>query len=250
MLKPIVCRFLAAVLGIILVGWPGDCFAGGLKISQIYLELSGSKMLDAITLENSGRNTIALHIQAKAWSHPDGVTQLDKTRDVLVNPAIFELGPGESQILRLGLQIKPTDQELPFRLVIQEVPSTQSGFPRQIKTMLRVTLPLFVAPAVEGKPELLWTLEKGEKGHLYARVTNLGNTHAEVSNINIAQQSGISIKKVGPNTYVLPGQYRQWELPDQLDITRPLVLEADGKHGKIQSALAFSEAGSVVEAMQ
>jgi fimbrial chaperone protein len=250
MLKPIVCRCLAAVLGLTLVGWPGESFAGGLKISQIYLELSSSKRLDAITLENSGRNTIALHVQAKAWSHPDGENKLEKTRDILVNPAIFELAPGQSQILRLGLQSQPTETERPFRLVIQELPYQQSGIPKQIKTMLRVTLPVFVSPTVEGKPELLWTLEKGENGRLYARVTNLGNTHAEVSNINIAQQSGISVKKVGPNTYVLPGQYRQWELPDQLDTTRPLVLEADGKHGKIQSAIAFSEAGSVVEAMQ
>jgi fimbrial chaperone protein len=246
--------FLGGLIGltmsVILGAVPGDCFAGNIKLSTIYLELSGSKPMEALTLENTGNRAIGIQVKVKDWSHPEGEDVLETTRDVLVNPMIFELAAGQSQIVRLGYMKGTGDVERAYRLVIQEIPAEEDGFQQKINTILKITLPLFVLPSSDGKPELLWTLEKNELGRLYARVTNLGNTHAEVSNINIAQQSGIAVTRVGRKNYVLPGQYRQWELPEQLDITRPLVLEADGKHGKIQSALAASEAGSVVEAMQ
>lgn len=237
---------LSMILGMV----PGDCFAGNIKLSTVYLEMSGAKPMEALTLENTGGRAIGIQVKVMDWSHPEGVDKLESTRDVLVNPMIFEIGAGQSQIVRLGYMQGTGDTERAYRLVIQEIPSEEDGFQQKIATVLKITLPLFVLPNSDGKPELLWTLEKNESGRLYARVTNLGNTHAEVSNINIAQQSGVAVTRVGRKNYVLPGQYRQWELPDQLDITRPLVLEADGKHGKIQSALAYSEAGSVVEAMQ
>src|SRR5919197_3432502 len=98
--------------------------AGSLQVSPLRLTLSSAQTIDAITVHNSGSDSMVVQVQAFTWSQEDEQDIYIPTKEILANPPIFSLPAGGSQILRIGLRREPPQQrELSYRLYLQQIPT-------------------------------------------------------------------------------------------------------------------------------
>lgn len=244
-------RRLSFILLCLAALWPPDAVqAGQLKVSPIRVELGADQPLGMITVGNPGDEPVLLHLKVSEWSHRGGQDVFSDSRDVLLNPMIFELQPQQEQLVRIGL-MKPntSGRERAFRLFVQEVPAGPVVQKRRIATYLRISLPLFVAPAKPDVPILTWRLEPKSAEELVLRVENQGNQHAEIDSVSLLRADGKPVAAIDRRTYVLAGQPRQWTIPaDVFDHGELLTLTAASNRGTFRAALKLERGGPVEEA--
>jgi len=245
------------VIALILLGlwgaWlPRPSEAGQIKLSPIRIDLSAASPVGVVTVGNPSGEPILLHLRLKAWSHRNGTDEFQDSRDVLLNPMIFELGPGEDQVVRIGLTHPLRgERESSFRLFIQEVPDRASRKQQNIATQLRVSLPLFVAPKDPVPPDLAWRLVPRSPTELALLVENRGNLHAEVFSIAVLRPNGEPVTAIDQRVYVLPGQGREWVVPGGT-ITKEdlLTLTANTRQGRVETALRLGSPSPIEEALR
>lgn len=137
------------------------------------------------------------------WSQENGKDVLTPTREVLVNPTIFEVPANGRQLVRLGLLGKPAqDVERSYRLVLREVPSAAQLKGGTVGVLLQVSVPLFV-PLEGAAAKLDWRATLAGKD-LTLDIANRGNRHAQILHLKIVGPSG-TLVDAGGSTYVLPG---------------------------------------------
>ena len=151
-----------------------------------------------------------MQMEISRWTQPENQDHLEPTQDLLATPPIFSLEPGQSQIVRIGLRRPPDRQrELAYRLFAQELPEpTPEGF-IGLQMVLRLSIPVFVAPAAPApEPSIDWhaTISTDEKLMLTAR--NPGDRRAYVTEAAL-QGQGIALNP-GNLRYVLAEGTRVW----------------------------------------
>jgi fimbrial chaperone protein len=106
---------------------------------------------------------------------------------VLANPPIFTVPPGGSQLIRAGLR-RPPDarRELTYRIFLQELPPPPNPDFSGAKMLMRVSLPVFVVPALAAEPVLRWKAAHTSDGALKISLTNIGNAHVQISNFSLS----------------------------------------------------------------
>lgn len=238
-------------LGVLWAPRPGD--AAELKISPVRVELGADRPVEVVTVGNPGMEPVLLQVRLRHWSHPDGKDLFADSRDVVVNPMVFELQPGEQQVVRVGLA-RPmvSAKELAYRLFVEQLPGSRGpNEGRGIATLLTLALPLFVAPREILPPDLAWRLEPKSATEVAVQIENKGNLHAEVSSIALSRQNGEQIASIDRRIYVLPGQRREVIVPvGSLNFAERLTLTAESKRGRIETALRFGRAAPVEEALR
>jgi len=235
------------------VGWlPGSSDAGEIKISPIRVELSAAEPVGVVNIANPSDEPILLHLRLKQWSHRDGPDEFQDSRDVLLNPMIFELDPGEDQVVRIGLTHPLREErESSFRLFIQEVPDSSQPKQQNVATQLKISLPLFVAPREPVPANLVWRLIRRSATELALRVRNEGNLHGEILSIAVQRSDGQPFAFVDQRTYVLPGQGREWVLPAGSVTEKDLLtLTASTRQGSVESALRLGTPSAIEEALR
>lgn len=243
-------RLSVILLCLAALGPPDAVEAGQLKVTPVRVELDADRPLGVITVGNPGDEPVLLHLRIREWNHRGGQDVFSDTRDVLLNPMIFELQPQQEQLVRIGL-IKPntSERERAFRLFVQEVPSGPVVQKRRIATYLRISLPLFVAPAKPDVPILTWHLEPKSAEELVLRVENRGNQHAEINSVSLLRANGKPVAAIDRRTYILAGQPRQWTIPaGSFDHRELLTLTAASDRGTVRAALKLGQDGPVEEA--
>ncbi len=246
-------NLLALVLLVLTLAWlPGPGLAAQLKVSPVRLNLGPDNPVTVLTLGNTDSEPVLLHLRLKAWGHPDGEDRYVDTGDVLVNPMIFELQPGEQQLVRVGLtRPMPMERELSYRLFIKQVPKETRDTKRRITTLLTLSLPLFVEPADALPPDLAWRVEPHSAGKVAVQVENRGNLHAVVSSIALTRQNGEQVASIDRRIYVLPGHRRELVVPsDHVGVAERLTLTAESKRGRVQTALRVGTVSPVEEALR
>ncbi|MDH3474833.1 MAG: fimbria/pilus periplasmic chaperone [Rhodospirillales bacterium] len=232
---------------------PGPGTAAELKISPLRLTLGTENPIDVVTVANPGSEPVLLQVRLRAWSHPDGQDRFEDSRDVLANPTVFELEPGQQQVVRVGLT-RPLSgtRELSYRIFIQQLPRQDAEKSRQVSTLLTLALPLFVAPRDSLPPNLAWRVEPRSATEIAVQVENRGNTHAEVSSLALSRQGGEQVAAFDRRIYVLPGQRRELVLPGgALGVAERLTLTAStGRDGRIETALRVGTVAPVEEALR
>ena len=135
------------LLGALVLSPPRSAEAGQFKISPVRLYLGADRPSDVLRVSNRGVEPLLLHLNVQAWDHPAGRDRFQDTRDVLLNPMIFELAPGQQRLVRIGL-MRPSgvEHEQAYRLFIREVPQLVRRKRRQIDTVLHVSMPVFRGP--------------------------------------------------------------------------------------------------------
>ena len=166
-----------------------------------------------LRIRNEGAETMRVQASAFRWRMSESIESLDATDAVLINPPIFKLEPGETQLLRIGLRSPVPSQagvELAYRVILEEIPPSRASDVGGIRTLLRISLPLF-ARAERTRPHALeWSLKQAEDG-LRLRVRNLGGQHALLSRLLLRGWSKQPLAvSLSAREYVLPGAYRDW----------------------------------------
>lgn len=193
---------------------PLQAHAGTFSISPLRVELSGAAQTGVLTIRNQEATPVVVQADTRLWTQADGQEQLSPTRDVLVSPAVFTIPANGSQIVRVALRRAPdAERELSYRLILTEVPQPANPDFTGLSVALRLSLPVFVAPAEKAEPQLDWSATRNADGRLALAARNSGNAHARVLNFTVTSATGNGGAVAQSTTaYILPGQSRTWTL--------------------------------------
>jgi fimbrial chaperone protein len=185
--------------------------AGSFSVTPLRIDLSKAESTRIINLHNLESKPVTVQLQILSWSHKDGADQLTPTRDVIVTPQVFHLKPNSLQIIRAGLLRKPdANEELSYRLIIEEIPEPPSADFTGAQLALKITLPIFVAPEKASKPQLEFQSTVQAEGKLKVRILNRGKVHSKIQQLVIFAEGKAEkiLAKHEKSLYVLPGQAR------------------------------------------
>lgn len=194
--------------------------AGSLSVMPVVVALSDHKVREAITVTNQGDERVTTHVDVVSWTQADGKDVFAPTTDVLLNPGVFTLEPGQVQVLRLGWRGQPPlDAERTYRILLREVPpaapaqSLSGALPSQVRVLLELRIPIYVAPRqVVLRPE--WQTWRVDGDTLEVRFRNQSNVHTVVHELQLASGSGTPLgAPLDVHAAVLAGQERHWTLP-------------------------------------
>ena len=197
--------------------------AATLGVSPVRVTLSDKQKMDTITVRNDGAEPVSMQLEVLNWSKEDGNDVFTPTRELIVNPPIFTIAAGGSQLLRVGLRGAPdAKHELIYRIFLQELPPPPRPEFNGTKMLMRVSLPVFVLPKIAAKPVLRWQAVRTSDGSLKISSTNDGNAHTQIINFSLSQP-GSAQPWITQNTsdYVLIGQSFDWILPASTDYSIP-----------------------------
>ncbi len=184
--------------------------AGTVEVSPVNVTLQPGQTATTLTVVNHGTSRTAIQVRSFAWSEGPTSEDLVPTNDLVVSPPIFQLGPEETQTVRLLLRRSPQGVESSYRLLLDELPV--GGTPGAVQFALRLSLPLFALPAGQGMPNLSWHIAPGASGTELV-VANRGTRHDRLSGLSVSTPSGGSIRPGGlQNLYVLAGTERRLPL--------------------------------------
>jgi fimbrial chaperone protein len=209
MVVPTARRIVCGVLSLLVIG---PALAGSIAVNPIRVNLSTTQTTSALVVRNSGAEPSVVQLQIVSWSQQDGKDVYVPTKDLLGTPPIFTVPAGGSQTVRVGLRQR-TDarNEGTYRLILQEVPPPPKAEFRGLQVALRLSVPVFVAPALAQASTLAWSAELTSQGDLKIAAVNAGNTHVQVLKVKLSS-GGTELSPTTPveAAYVLPGQHREW----------------------------------------
>lgn len=201
--------------------------AGGFSLSPVGLSIPKGDSSGSVVAENTSDAPIVIQVRAHAWRQAGGKDVRDDTRDLIVNPPIFKLAPGEQQLVRIASRVGPApDVERAYRVVFSEVapkdaPQTQAGF----RFTLAMDIPLYIEPAVAAvAAPIRWRAERTATG-LRLVVENAGNVHYRIVEAVVAV-AGKVLAKPGA-IVVLPKSTMVYDLPAVASGTAAIHLSAE-----------------------
>ncbi len=179
--------------------------AQGFQVRPVRLELGSRAAASQLMVHNPTQRPLLLQAEAFDWRQSDGADQLTPTQALIVNPPIFELAPGATQVVRVGLnKAVESGVERTHRIWLSQVatPSADDG----VQLLLRVSLPVFVTGVATPAARPQWQ-RHGDTLELH----NTGGRHLHVHGLQLVSDQGASTS-FGP-CYALPGQLCRWNLP-------------------------------------
>jgi len=229
--------------GVLLLAAIGPAFAGSIAVNPVRVNLSATQTTSPLVVRNRGAEPSVVQLQIVSWSQQDGKDVLVPSRDLLATPPIFTVPAGGAQTVRVGLRQRTGAQtEGSYRLILQEVPPPPKSEFRGLQMALRLSVPVFVAPAVAPTTTLAWqaktTSTPDSHSSLQISSINTGNAHVQVLGLKLSVDA-VELPLLTPAEagYVLPGQDREWSL--RLDSAPPagstLRIEARTDAGEMQA---------------
>ncbi len=188
--------------------------ASSFNISPIRAELGGAHHTEVMTLTNADDAPVVVEVRVVKWSQDNGADQLDDTRELLVTPPVLQIPGRGEQIIRVALRRDAdTTREMTYRVIFQEVPQTASPEFTGLRVALRLSVPIFVAPA-RGKAEadLAWDAHWLPSGELEVGASNNGNGHLQVIDFDLQLPGAGAVVRGLTAKYVLPGSRMVWTL--------------------------------------
>jgi fimbrial chaperone protein len=205
--------------------------ASTFNISPIRAELGGPRHTAALTLTNADETPVVVQVSVLQWSQSDGADQLDDTREMLATPPVLQIPGTSEQIIRVALRREPeAARELAYRVIFQEVPLAAAADFTGLRVALRLSIPIFVAPA-NGKAsaDVAWEARWLPDGDLEVAATNHGNGHMQVIDFDL-ELAGADLPLHGNTTkYILPGSRMVWTLKAPADATKPKPIKVHGR---------------------
>jgi fimbrial chaperone protein len=219
-----------AVLALTLAA--ADAGAADLTIMPVAVQLDAAHDRTTVRVTNTGKSAVVLQADAIGWTREAGVDRDSSTDDLIVNPPVFTVAPGATQIVRVGLRrSSPSERESTYRMVLREVPSPAEAFDGsvqgQVRVLVALRVPVYVAPSVVRR-EQRWAARYDASGRLVADVTNTGNVHYKIGAVRLAlEDASTTMKPEGSESVVMPGEARQFALRAPLARLpgKPLTLE-------------------------
>jgi fimbrial chaperone protein len=158
--------------------------ASSFGLAPLGLSISSRESSGSIVAQNNGDDTIVLQVKTLRWTQREGKDVREETRDLLANPPIFKLGPGEQQLVRFAQRTgAPAEYELAYRAIFTEVPpEVEPQSSAAFRISLAMDVPVYVEPVarVEAQPAIRWRAERSANG-LQVFAENPGNMHYRVT---------------------------------------------------------------------
>lgn len=156
--------------------------AGSFSLAPLGLSIAPRESSASVIAINSGDGPLVLQVKPLAWTQRDGRDEREETRDLIVNPPIFKLAPGEQQLVRFASRSgPPRDVEAAYRAVFSEVvPKDAPKGPSGFRITLAMDIPVYIEPVAPASPApIRWQAERTGSG---VRLTaeNPGNVHFRV----------------------------------------------------------------------
>ena len=167
-------------LAALLAAVPEPAIAGEYSVSPLRIDLDRDGRSGVVTLANSGASPIDFQVSVLEWTQDaGGQDRYTPTGDVVFFPRILTIGPGESRVVRVGIQSLPALVERAYRLFIEPIPErSKQPLPPgvNIAVNLRFALPVFARPP---KREAAAEIQDAtvRKGILQFTLRNSGNIH-------------------------------------------------------------------------
>lgn len=178
---------------------------------------------------NSPTEEIVLQARVLSWKQNENRDHYDPQDDLVVSPPLITVKPGVQQVFRVinrkGV-IENVEQELSYRLLIDEIPVANKADGAALNFQMRYSLPLFVGVPDDYVKKNLRDRHTEMAAHLRYRliaepvktleIINDGKLNARLSKVRIFQ-AGIqkdTLISEGLLGYVLVGSSRQWPLND------------------------------------
>lgn len=176
------------------------------QVRPVRMELGSRVPASQLVVHNPTQRTLLLQAEAFDWSQDAQQDLLEPTQALILNPPIFELAPGASQVLRVGLR-KPVESgvERSHRIWLSQVPTPQEG-DSGVQMLLRVSLPVFVTGLATPPAQASWQ-RQGDTLELH----NSGGRYLQVRALQLRSDEGATAS-FGP-CYALPGRRCRWTLP-------------------------------------
>lgn len=216
--------------------------AGGFTIMPIRLELSEQRRVGSFTIRNDADSPVTIDVRSVLWTQGDAGDEYTPTRDIILTPMIFSLAPRSSQVVRVGLRRDPHSyQEQSYRIFLTEIPAATEKPLSGVAMTLRLSVPLFLKPSNDAKPELQWALRRDDSGGLRLTARNMGNAHVQLANLQLKQGSSVVARQPSP-AYLLPGRHHDWplQLEDGAILDRQsLMLEGYSDAGELRAEIAL-----------
>ena len=199
----------ALLIGLAWLACASASHAGGLSVSPMRLDFSASRGIGLITLTNTSRETLTIESEVVSW--PDDAAG-QTAKDVVVNPPITTIAPGERVRVRVGLVRRlPADVERGYRVYFTELPPPRAQDSLGVGVRLRLGIPVFVAAGSAQPRALDWSVGRdGEGMFLVAR--NAGNVHRKVLKVT-TQQGNAAYAAAQVSPYVMPGTTSLFRMP-------------------------------------
>jgi fimbrial chaperone protein len=188
--------------------------ASNFNVKPVRIEFTKAKMNSVIQIANLEDTTLMVQASTLSWTNEDGKSVYTAVDDVLLNPPVFQIPAHGTQYMRLGLRKVPDETvEHAYRLILAEVPKPMAEGFTGLRTVVRVSLPIFVTP-VACIAKLSWEAKRGADGVLTLTASNQGTAHIQIKHLElVADQHGKPVAE-SLNEYLLPGQKHDWKIED------------------------------------
>jgi fimbrial chaperone protein len=204
--------------------------ASTFNIAPIRAELSAAHRTEALTIMNADDVPVIVQVRVVSWSQKSGAEQLDETRELLATPPVLQIPANGTQIVRVALRRDPDPSlELTYRVIFEEVPQAAPKDFTGLRVALRLSIPVFVAPA-HGKPnaQMAWESRWLPNGQLEIAATNNGSGHLQITDFEAQFPGSLMPLRGVTSKYVLPGSRMSWTLTPPADATRQGAIPIHG----------------------
>lgn len=216
--------------------------ASSFNISPIRAELSAAHPTEVLTLTNADDAPVVVEVRVVKWSQVDGAEQLDDTRELLATPPVLQIPGTKDQIVRVALRREPDPaSEMTYRLIYQEIPQATAPASTGLRVALRLSIPVFVAPAHgTAKADLVWDAHWLANGDLELAASNHGNGHAQIFDFDLALSAGGVTVHGNTAKYILAGSRMVWTLkpPADADKHGPIAIHGHSDQGDFSTDVA------------
>lgn len=192
--------------------------AADLSIMPVAVQLDRAHDRTTVQVTNNGTEPVVLQAEAIAWKREAGVDRDEASDGLLVNPGVFTLEPGKTQVVRVGLRrSQAIAEETTYRMVLREVPplvsADRGGVNGNVRVLIALRVPVYVAPMAVRRDER-WTARYDSDGQLVAQVSNQGNVHYKVGTLRVqGDTTQATVVAQGPESVLFPGEVRNFRLP-------------------------------------
>ena len=237
-------RALAALAALVLVAVTSpNALAGAFAVNPVRVELSAQRSSAVLQVENTGSSEVTVEARTFAWSQSEGKDQLSPTREVIITPQVFRLKAGGTQLLRIGALRKPDPlKEMPYRLVLEEIPPPPAPDIKGLRVALRISIPVFLRPPVDTKDKIDVVARQETPQQLRLIFSNTGNASAVFSKLSVSHTDTPDelLASHGSVIYVLPSQRRELVLDSKaIDLTKNLLIRARTPTGLVNLDAVF-----------
>lgn len=210
--------------------------AADVTLMPVNVKLDSANDRATVQVANNGTEPVVMQAEAIAWTRVNGVDVDGATTDIIVNPPVFTVKPGQTQVVRVGLRRnQELQQEGTYRIVLREVPTLRmsdiGNVSGSVRVLMALRVPVYVAPAKVVRNEK-WKLSKDSNGEMTAVVSNAGNVHMKIAELRLqgAGTEDLVIEQRGSHAVIFPGEERSFRLKRVIS-TQPVNLQVRTDEG-------------------